>query len=601
MKRSIRQQGITRSVILYLAFLFLLPLLLINIITKQYVERSFEKRVAGQMDQTVRSIALSISSEMQDQYYLTRECAHDAVVLDCVVNTALDFNSRAETLYAKIYHEIADFQTVNPFQYLLIGSTGEIFSSYLNKADGRQAPFYDALKDNPNLASVNRSYMETSRFFTGESYCLSSSGDQLYSAINIVNQGSNAAIVLIGMDAFRYQKILDGCKLGEGSGSFLLNSRSDVLLQGQSNDLTKRQVQEGTRIVSTLDDQEGYSYISIDNKTFVLFSHAVRTHGHNRDYLLVSMTPIQNMLGEFEYIHHMQNILIVFCFMCSLVLVWYLLRNVLRPIDSLIAMTKDIKSGNGSARASYSGENEMGEMVREINTMVNDLQQSIVAIQQHEQEKRRMELHALQAQMKPHFIRNILNNIRWMATLTGADAVGKSIFSLSNLLEYNFSDSQVFVSVKQEMQYIQEYLSLQQQRFQNRFTFEIQIEEEMLEHSVLKLTLQPIVENAIYHGVLPQKKMGHIFVCGTIRDDTLTFVIEDNGIGMDEGKVATLFDETDASQRQEQNERIALWNIKNRLALHYGENASISIASKANEGTRVILCIPAMPEGASHD
>lgn len=212
-----------------------------------------------------------------------------------------------------------------------------------------------------------------------------------------------------------------------------------------------------------------------------------------------------------------------------------------------------------------------------------------------------MELHALQAQMKPHFIRNILNNIRWMATLTGADAVGKSIFSLSNLLEYNFSDSQVFVSVKQEMQYIQEYLSLQQQRFQNRFTFEIQIEEEMLEHSVLKLTLQPIVENAIYHGVLPQKKMGHIFVCGTIRDDTLTFVIEDNGIGMDEGKVATLFDETDASQRQEQNERIALWNIKNRLALHYGENASISIASKANEGTRVILCIPAMPEGASHD
>lgn len=205
----------------------------------------------------------------------------------------------------------------------------------------------------------------------------------------------------------------------------------------------------------------------------------------------------------------------------------------------------------------------------------------------------------LQNQIKPHFVRNVLNTIRWLAEINGVTGVSKSVMALSSLLEYNFRDSTLISTVGDEINYVRKYVYLQKLRYQNKFKDEYDIEEELYCAPILKLAFQPIVENCIYHGLLNKEGLGTISIRGRRKSGVMEFEISDDGVGMEQEKARAILDppsQEDIYKASDETENIALWNVNQRIKRKYGEGYGLSVLSSPGEGTMVIIKIPLINE-----
>lgn len=244
--------------------------------------------------------------------------------------------------------------------------------------------------------------------------------------------------------------------------------------------------------------------------------------------------------------------------------------------------------------------NELGELGNGFNMMVENLDASFENLKKSEELNRVTEIRLLQNQIKPHFVRNVLNTIRWLAEMNGVTSVSKSILALSSLLEYNFKDSNLFSTVSEEINYVRKYMYLQKLRFQNKFKDEYDMEEDLYNQSILKLSFQPIVENSIYHGLLNQEGLGTICIRGRKNNQVMEFWISDNGIGMSQEKAEAILcppSKAGIYESSEAVENIALWNIHQRIQQNYGQAYGLAIKSRPGEGTTVIMRIPFQKTG----
>ena len=204
----------------------------------------------------------------------------------------------------------------------------------------------------------------------------------------------------------------------------------------------------------------------------------------------------------------------------------------------------------------------------------------------------------LQSQIKPHFVRNTLNSIRWMAEMRGAEGISHAILSFSGLLDYNFRDADMMTTVKEELQYVEEYIYLQKLRYQNKFVSKIQVEEDILSCKILKLSFQPIVENSINHGLAFKQERGTLEIRGYRQEDKLVFIIEDDGVGMDEATLRGALSPDSGEKLRDSGTRIALVNVQQRMKMNFGDEYGIMIESEKGQGTKVTMVFPVIGEPA---
>ena len=230
-------------------------------------------------------------------------------------------------------------------------------------------------------------------------------------------------------------------------------------------------------------------------------------------------------------------------------------------------------------------------MVEKIGNLVED-------IHTEELNLRAAELRVLQEQINPHFLYNTLDNIIWLAESKKTDEVVMMVSSLSTFFRTSLSKGREFVSVKEETEHIRSYLEIQQFRYRDILDYEIAIPEEYYGYEVIKLTLQPLVENALYHGIKNKRGKGHISAerCA----DVLIFKVKDNGIGMDKQRLAEVCAmlKEDGNTKKE-NDGFGLFNVNQRIQLHYGTEYGLKVQSTYGEETEVWVRIPVRTESSS--
>ena len=208
---------------------------------------------------------------------------------------------------------------------------------------------------------------------------------------------------------------------------------------------------------------------------------------------------------------------------------------------------------------------------------------------------KQMELRLLQAQINPHFLYNTFDTIIWLAEDKQNEEVVNMVSSLSNFFRTSLSKGRDYITLGEEQLQVMSYLQIQQTRYKDILTYSIEIPEELNDCIVLKLILQPIVENALYHGIKNKRGMGMIRVWGKQKGDNLYFYIEDNGIGMkkeEQDRVRALLTEK-AKDYEETQSGFGLSNVNERIQLSYGLEYGISFTSTYGEGTTMTVCIPA--------
>lgn len=277
----------------------------------------------------------------------------------------------------------------------------------------------------------------------------------------------------------------------------------------------------------------------------------------------------------------------------------YLSLKVTKPIQSLELAVKEAEAGNLDACIKEDGfidgfyeVYQLGKSVQNMSIQMKKLMQDIV--KEHES-KRKSELDVLQSQINPHFLYNTLDIIVWMIENEKQQDAARVVTALARFFRISLSRGKTIIPVRAEIEHVRNYLMIQKMRFKNRFEYEIKVEEGLEEMAVVKLILQPLVENAIYHGMEFMDGDGKILVLAYKEKDTLIFCVEDNGLGMTEEKVAALFSKDLNKPVSKQGSGIGVSNVRERIRLHFGEEYGVFVESEPDEGTKVFLTLPITP------
>lgn len=265
----------------------------------------------------------------------------------------------------------------------------------------------------------------------------------------------------------------------------------------------------------------------------------------------------------------------------------FLTYLVMKPIGRLKSCMDQVEEGSLSAYYDSGGSrDEIYELGLTYNKMLSRIRELIDRIYREQEAKRQAEIKVMQAQIKPHFLYNTLDNLKWMAKEQGAGEVAATITSLSTFFRIFLSNGQEMITVREEFKHTKAYLDIQKVRYRERLSFTMELDEELKGCKTLKMMIQPMVENAIYHGIKPKDGPGQIRITGRRDEDFIEYVIEDDGVGMTEEELLAL---TGRLERLDASEHFGMVNTLTRLRATYGEDASIRVMSRAGEGTRVVI------------
>ena len=227
--------------------------------------------------------------------------------------------------------------------------------------------------------------------------------------------------------------------------------------------------------------------------------------------------------------------------------------------------------------------------------MVVRIQKLMEKVRQEEITLRKTELKALQAQINPHFLYNTLDAIAWLCEDGRSQDAEDMVTSLAKLFRISISKGHELITIEKEIQHAESYLRIQKFRYKNQFTYHFDVDEECLGYLCNKITLQPIIENAIYHGINRMVDEGEILIEVHQDQDDIILAVEDNGVGMTEEQCQEIM-------KKERGDRtgIGIKNVNDRIKIYFGEEYGLSITSELDEGTRVTIRMPKVTERESN-
>ena len=246
-----------------------------------------------------------------------------------------------------------------------------------------------------------------------------------------------------------------------------------------------------------------------------------------------------------------------------------------------------------------SGSYEVEHLGKSIKNMLGRIKVLMSDLVEEHNAKRKSEFDTLQSQINPHFLYNTLDIIVWMIENENSDKAVNIVTALAKFFRISLSKGKNIITVKDEVEHVRNYLMIQNMRFKNRFEYSIDVDEEVLSYSSLKLMLQPLVENAIYHGMEFMDGDGEIDVKVFKEDDSLYFTITDNGLGMSEDMVETLLSKDFVPSKK--GSGIGAKNVNERIKLYFGSEYGLKVESEPDEGTKITIHLPAVAYGENDE
>ena len=279
--------------------------------------------------------------------------------------------------------------------------------------------------------------------------------------------------------------------------------------------------------------------------------------------------------------------------MGALIISNMIMKSITLPIRNICKAAECAASGDFGIRAHEGKVDEIASLNDSFNSMVEEIGKLVEDIRVEELNLRAAELRLLQEQINPHFLYNTLDNIIWLAESGESEQVVNMVSALSDFFRTTLSKGKDFISVSDERAHIQSYLQIQQFRYRDILEYEIDIDENIMQCEILKLTLQPLVENALYHGIKNKRGGGRIKVTGRADNDMIVFCVSDNGIGMTSERLEQVQMIIDGKlENNKEKGGFGLFNVNQRLVLNYGSAYNIKIESEYEKGTKMWINIP---------
>ena len=406
-------------------------------------------------------------------------------------------------------------------------------------------------------------------------------------------------------DVFSLAKAVQDPETGEVLGVILLDIRHDII-QSSINGVTIGE----KGFVFVMDQEDNIVYTPVNgivyrvNPKWVKAMEPMSVQIQGGSYQIRSeLSPYTGWrtVGVFSMDEVMSSVntivyILFTCVIISLVLVvivsFKFSRTLTNPIFKLKRLMKQAESGDLTVRFNFEHNDEIGELGQSFNHMIARIDQLIQMVYVEQENKRTAEMKSLQEQIKPHFLYNTLDTISWMARDYDAEDIVRLVDALTNMFRIGLSHGKDIITVKEEITHVSNYLYIQKIRYKDKLNYVIHVDESLYAIEVPKLILQPLVENAIYHGVKAKRGGGTITITGVPEGENLVFTVQDNGAGMPQEKVEELNRRMSERSVLDEQKSFGLFYIRERIQLCYGTGYGVHVESALGEGPRVTITLP---------
>ncbi|MEK4236649.1 MULTISPECIES: cache domain-containing sensor histidine kinase [unclassified Paenibacillus] len=314
---------------------------------------------------------------------------------------------------------------------------------------------------------------------------------------------------------------------------------------------------------------------------------------HNKDWYLAAITPMNLISSESISIRNIAIILSTVSLLSAILFDRYFVRRLVYSINSAVNGMKRVKQGIFTPITTrYRADDESDFLIDGFNRMSTQINELIVQVQTEQGRKKEAEMKALMAQINPHFIYNSLESINSMAVLQGNKDISKMVISLGKLLRISISQNQELIPLQMEFEHVRHYLDIQKFRFEDKFSYIINLPESLRTFMTQKLIVQPIVENALYHAIEPMEDPGIIEITAYEMGTDMIIIVKDNGPGFDLAKMMNLWDNEGGGQKKYSDSGVGLKNVHERLNIRFGSPYGLLVCSSPGFGSTIRIRIP---------
>ncbi len=498
-------------------------------------------------------------------------------------NFLIDYNN-SESSGVKNIHDIDRIVTkynsgVNNvyFQVAIIALDGKVIGNpmFLNKMptiDLNVMPWFSSIKST-----------QTSIIWTGDpklDILFSSPGyPYVYVVRNLhdLKTWNRTGTLIIGISENEIKKMYSAY-VGDSQSTYILNGNDEIVSQIDNQHL-------GVESLLPFEKLQNYSgtfnYGSGNKKQLVTFYTINSTQ-----WKIVTFSDMGVLLQSSNSVRSAFLAIMVLYLIATIILSYVLAKRFVVPINNLYNHMAKVKNGDLDTHVTVTSNDEISELSEQFNDMIAKIRELMASVITEQKLKREAEIVSLQTQINPHFLYNTLASIRFMVYTGNKEDADTIILALIHIMKNILSDTNEFVTVEKEIDLLQDYINIQKLTFANLLTIDFDIDEQINGCKIIKLLLQPIVENAILHGLKPKKEDCVLSITGRAVEESLEFKIEDNGIGFDISKSDLNFQDRDFKKG------VGLRNVHNRIILTFGEKYGITVSSRVNQGTIVTVRIP---------
>lgn len=409
---------------------------------------------------------------------------------------------------------------------------------------------------------------------------------------NFYGTGNSDGVVFIDLNYSAISELCDKNSIGDKGYVFILDQDGNIVYHPSQQQLYNELQTENIDIVMNADTDTVVTGTGDDEKIYT-FSRSETT-----GWTVVGCMNMAELLKDSREANKIYMLTAIVLVVIAMLLSSFISKSITLPIQKLRNSMERVQEGDfKAADIVIPAENEIGSLTTSFNVMTHKIE-DLMAQNVHEQElKRKSELKALQSQINPHFLYNTLDSIIWMAEGKKNEDVVVMTASLARLLRQSISNEDETVSIIQEIQYVKSYLTIQKMRYKDKLEYEIDVDPSIYSVHIVKLVLQPIIENAIYHGLKYKDSKGMIWVKGHQDGRNAVIEIKDDGVGMDEETLAHIFEKHKVNYH---SNGVGVYNIQKRLSLYYGKEYGLRYESEKEKGTTVTVVIP-MDQEEQHE
>lgn len=570
------------KLIFYFFLVILLPVITIPTLSNLIYKNSMTDEQNANTHQMVKQITNNVDFYIKDTENIINYLSYDPTVLKFLSTNNINKDNNIEDDTAR---EITRFTTLHPeIAGIIIVNSNDMYVSdtmyRISRDPLTSEKWYTQAAKSPNNVQlfskpVGRNINNIFEYCADDVVSMSK-------AIIDKKTGDCIGTILIDMKLDVIKSVIESIKPGKTGFVYILDSNGEIVY-APVNPVVYRIKKQWF-----LDKTDGIIIKSIKNKNYELMD----IDSQYTKWKTVGVFPLDESLKAMTYIKYYSLIIAIVTLILAGMLAIIFTKTIVNPITKLRRLMKKTEEGNFDIQFNSKYNDEIGQLGNSFNNMIREIRNLIKLVHIEERNKRKAEINILQSQIKPHFIYNTLDTIQWMAQEHEAEDVVKMVENLTNLLRIGLNNGDEIIKLKYEIKHVESYLTIQKVRYEDKISYEIDVDESILENNVIKLILQPLVENAIYHGIKEKRGKGKIIIKGLIENGKIHIKIVDNGIGIRKDKlreINNLLKEKDSSKRKI---GYGSFNVNERIRLNYGEEYGIYYTSKYGKWTAVHIWHP---------